>query len=147
LDAILFEEGIEPLPALEGQLAAWLAPMVLSDKTSSPNDDRCATISYFNKIAGGAMSEDMTIVQMTKESILRKLGYRNQSKKPLLQDEDMTLGDFIVTNDFVFDSLEFWLPSVSHASFEVFRRTQSRANCSVAWYVSWRTRFVDRKRV
>ena len=84
------------------------------------------------------MSEDMTIVQMTKESIRRKLGYRNLSKKPLLQEqvhvvvgqfllqpsiqglanafrvalayeatlrwddhEDMTLGDFIVTNHFV----------------------------------------------
>jgi hypothetical protein len=75
---------------------------------------------------------------MTKESIRRKLGYKNQSKKPLLQEqvddvvgqflsqptiqglanalrvalayaatlrwddyEDMTFGDFIVTNDFV----------------------------------------------
>jgi hypothetical protein len=112
--------------------------MALSDKAASPTDNICATISYFNKIAAGAMSEDMTIVQTTKESIRRKLGYRNQSKKPLLQEEvdavvdqfllqpsiqglanafrvalaseatlrwddyeDMTLGDFIVTKDFV----------------------------------------------
>jgi hypothetical protein len=134
------KEGIEALPALEGQLAAWLAAMAPSDKTASPTDNRCAAISFFNTIAGGAMSEDMTIVQMTKESIRRKLGYRNQSMKPLLQEqvdaavgqfllqpsiqglakglvkglvnafrvalrwddyEDMTLGDFIVTNDFV----------------------------------------------
>jgi hypothetical protein len=132
------KEGIEPLSDLEGQLAAWLAVMARSDKTASPTDNRCAAIPFFNTIAGGAMSEDMTIVQMTKESIRRKLGYRNLSKKPLLQEqvhvvvgqfllqpsiqglanafrvalayeatlrwddhEDMTLGDFIVTNDFV----------------------------------------------
>ena len=80
----------------------------------------------------------MGLVRMTKESIRRRLGYKAQAKKPLLQDQidtlvshflsqptiqglanafrvslayeaslrwddyaDMTLGDFIVTNDFV----------------------------------------------
>jgi hypothetical protein len=33
------QEGIEPLPASEGQLAAWLAAMALSDKTASPTDN------------------------------------------------------------------------------------------------------------
>jgi len=86
------KEGIEALPALEGQLAAWLAAMALSDITASPTDNRCAAISFFNTIAGGAMSEDMTIVQMTKESIRRKLGCRNQSKKPLLQEKERLSG-------------------------------------------------------
>ena len=144
---------------------------------------------------------------MTKESIRRKLGYKNQSKKPLLQEqvdevvgqflsqptiqglangfrvslayeatlrwddyEDMTFGDFIVTNDFVrvflvdtkTDSMKSgqWATFAAStrsksayqlyrtpASFEALKRTQPRANCSVACYVSWRTRFADCKQV
>ena len=100
--------------------------------------DALVAILYFHRIAGGVTPDDMEIVRMTKESIRRKLGYKNQSKKPLLQEqvdevvgqflsqptiqglanafrvalayeatlrwddyEDMTFGDFIVTNDFV----------------------------------------------
>ena len=46
-----------------------------------------------------------------------------------------------------FDSLEVCVSIVSLASFEALKRTQPRANCSVACYVSWRTRFADWKRV
>jgi len=45
------QQGIEPLPVSENQLAAWLAAMALSDKTASPTDHRCAAIMYFHKIA------------------------------------------------------------------------------------------------
>ena len=78
------------------QLAAWLAAMALSDKTASPTDNRCAAILYFHKIAGGVTPDDMEIVRMTKESIRRKLGYKNQSKKPLLQEQvDEVVGQFL----------------------------------------------------
>ena len=90
------QEGIEPLPVSEGQLAAWLAAMALSDKTASPTDNRCAAILYFHRIAGGVTPDDMEIVRMTKESIRRKLGYKNQSKKPLLQEQvDEVVGQFL----------------------------------------------------
>jgi hypothetical protein len=56
------QEGIEPLPVSEGQLAAWLAAMALSDKTTSPTDNRYVAILYFHRIAGGVTSDDMEIV-------------------------------------------------------------------------------------
>jgi hypothetical protein len=55
---------------------------------------------YFHRIAGGVTPDDMEIVRMTKESIRRKLGYKrkykNQSKKPLLQEQvDNVVGQFL----------------------------------------------------
>ena len=41
------QEGIEPLPASEGQLTAWLAVMALSDKAASPTDNQCAANCVF----------------------------------------------------------------------------------------------------
>ena len=68
------QEGIEPLPVI----------------------NRCASILYFHRIAGGVTPDDMEIVRMTKESIRRKLGYKNQSKKPLLQEQvDNVVGQFL----------------------------------------------------
>jgi hypothetical protein len=133
----------------------------------------------------------MEIVRITEKSIRRKLGYKNQSKKPLLQEqvddvvgqflsqptiqglanafrvalayeatlrwddyEDMTFGDFIVTNDFwsvghlcSFDSLEFCLSIVSYA----FSKLSSELSLEqiAQWSVMFRgeTRFADCKRV
>jgi hypothetical protein len=131
-------EGVKSLPVDARRFAAWLAAASLEDKTASPTDNRSAAVLYFNSIVSKKEPDHMNLVRMTKESIRRRLGYKAQAKKPLLQDQvdtlvshflsqptiqglanafrvslayeatlrwddyaDMTLGDFIVTNDFV----------------------------------------------
>ena len=63
-----------PLPAKPFMVAGWLAAMALQDNTASPTDARCATINYFSKIADAPSPTASPIVEMTKESIRRKLG-------------------------------------------------------------------------
>ena len=132
------KEGVDPLPVIDIHLAAWLAAAQLGDTTASPTDNRFNAVRHFNEIAGGSDIDRLPISRKTKEAVRHKLGYKNQSKKALVQDQvdqivshflsqpgiqglanafrvalayeatlrfddyqEMTLGDFIVTNDFV----------------------------------------------
>ena len=64
-------------------IAGWLAAIALQDNTASPTDARCAAINYFSKIADAPSPTASPIVEMTKESIRRKLGYKSTPKSPL----------------------------------------------------------------
>ena len=81
-----YSEGESPLPPKPFVVAAWLAAISLKDNTASPTDARCAAINYFSKIANTPSITHSPVVEMTKESIRRKLGYKNQQKLPLRQD-------------------------------------------------------------
>jgi hypothetical protein len=75
-----------PLPAKPFMVAGWLVAMALQDNTASPTDARCAAINCFSKIADATSPTASPIVEMTKESIRRKLGRKNTPKSPLQQE-------------------------------------------------------------
>ena len=78
--------GESPLPPKPYVVASWLAAISLNDKTASPTDARCAALNYFSKIAGVSCPTNSHVVEITKESIRRKLGYKNNPKSPLRQE-------------------------------------------------------------
>ena len=80
-------EGVKSLPVNAKYLAAWLAAASLQDKTASPTDNRSAAVLYFNSIVSSQDIDALGLVRMTKESIRRRLGYKNESKKPLSHDQ------------------------------------------------------------
>ena len=76
-----------PLPACPYTFSAWLAGASLNDQSASPTEMRCSSVAFFSKIASASDPMDTQIVKITKESIKRKLGFKNKPKEPLQQDQ------------------------------------------------------------
>ena len=93
------EKGNIPLPANAFLFASWLAEKSLTDKTASPTDNRCAAVNYFSKIAGlSSLTTDM-VVEITKESIHRRLGYRQIRKDPLTKESVEAVIQYFLRQD------------------------------------------------
>ena len=58
----------------------------LSDTTVSPTETRCESIAFFSNAALSTPPTSHQVVKMTRESILRKLGFKKMSKNPLLKE-------------------------------------------------------------
>ena len=94
------------LPAEPYLFATWLAQMSLSDKTASPTDNRCASVSYFCKSAGMNSPVDSHVVKITKESIIRRLGYRKLPKAALTEVEvDRVVSHLLSQHDVDFQNI------------------------------------------
>jgi hypothetical protein len=78
--------GSKPIPVNPFLFATWLATTSLSDATASPTETRCATIAFFSKAALSTSPTTHQVVKMTRESIVRKLGFKKTSKNPLLKE-------------------------------------------------------------
>jgi len=78
--------GSQPIPANPFLFATWLAGASLSDTTASPTETRCAAIAFFSKAALSTSPTSHQVVKMTRESIVRKLGFKKMSKNPLLKE-------------------------------------------------------------
>ena len=78
--------GSQPIPVDPFLLATWLAGASLSDTTASPTETRCAAIAFFSKAAFSTSPTLHQVVKMTRESIVRKLGFKKMSKNPLLKE-------------------------------------------------------------
>ena len=78
--------GSQPIPADPFLFATWLAAASLSDTTASPTETRCAAIAFFTKAAFSTSPTSYQVVKMTRESIVRKLGFKKTPKNPLLKE-------------------------------------------------------------
>ena len=78
--------GSQPIPVNPFLFATWLAAASLSDVTASPTEARCASIAFFSKAALSTPPSSHQVVQMTRESIVRKLGFKKTAKNPLLKE-------------------------------------------------------------
>jgi hypothetical protein len=78
--------GSQPIPVDPFLFATWLAATSLSDTTASPTETRCAAIAFFSKAALSTPPTSHQVVKMTRESIVRKLGFKKMSKNPLLKE-------------------------------------------------------------
>jgi len=78
--------GSKPIPVNPFLFATWLAATSLSDTTASPTETRCAAIAFFSKVALSTSPTTHQVVKMTRESIVRKLGFKKTSKNPLLKE-------------------------------------------------------------
>ena len=78
--------GSKPIPVNPFLFATWLAATSLSDTTASPTEARCAAIAFFSKAAFLTSPTTHQVVKMTRESIVRKLGFKKTSKNPLLKE-------------------------------------------------------------
>jgi len=78
--------GSQPIPVDPFLFATWLAGASLSDTTASPTETRCVAIAFFSKAALSTSPTSHQVVKMTRESIVRKLGFKKMSKNPLLKE-------------------------------------------------------------
>ena len=78
--------GSQPIPVNPFLSATWLAAASLSDTTVSPTEARCAAITFFSKAALSTPPSSHQVVRMTRESIVRKLGFKKTAKNPLLKE-------------------------------------------------------------
>jgi hypothetical protein len=83
--------GSKPIPVNPFLFATWLtttslSETSLSDTTASPTETRCVTIDFFSKEALSTSPTTHQVVKMTRESIVRKLGFKKTSKNPLLKE-------------------------------------------------------------
>ena len=78
--------GSQPIPVDPFLFATWLAGASLSDTTASPTETRCETIAFFSKAVLSMSPTLHQVVKMTRESIVRKLGFKKMSKNPLLKE-------------------------------------------------------------
>ena len=62
-------------------VVSWLAATSLSVTTVSPTETRCETIAFFSKAAFSESPTSHQVVKMTRESIVRKLGFKKDVKK------------------------------------------------------------------
>ena len=92
-------EKKQVLPVCPFTFAAWLAAASLKDSTASPTEQRCAAVAFFSKISSAQDPMDSHIVLMTKESIKRKLGFKNNPKAPLQQDQVDHVVSFLLSQD------------------------------------------------
>ena len=88
-----------PLPVCSFTFSAWLAAAALKDKTASPTEMRCASISFFSKIASAPDPMENPVVMMTKESIKRKLGFKNTPKMPLQKEQVDRVVTYLVSRN------------------------------------------------
>ena len=78
--------GSKPIPVNPFLFATWLVATSLSDTTASPTETRCVAIAFFSKAALSTSPTTHQVVKMTRESIVRKLGFKKTSKNPLLKE-------------------------------------------------------------
>ena len=72
--------GSQPIPVNPFLFTTWLVVTSLSD-TKSSTETRCATIAFFSKEAFSKSPTSHQVVKMTRESIVRKLGFKKDVKK------------------------------------------------------------------
>ena len=80
------EADSQPIPSNPFLFATWLTATSLSDTTGSPTETRCAAIAFFSKAALSTSPTSHQVVKMTRESIVRKLGFKKTSKNPPLKE-------------------------------------------------------------
>jgi hypothetical protein len=78
--------GSKPIPVNPFLFATWLAATSLSDTTAFSTETRCVPIPSFIKPALSTSPTAHQVVKMTRESIVRKLGFKKTSKNPLLKE-------------------------------------------------------------
>ncbi len=78
--------GSKPIPVNPFLFGTWLAATSLSDTTTSPTETRCAAIDFFTKTDLSTSPTTHQVVKMTRESIVRKLGFKKTSKNPFLKE-------------------------------------------------------------
>ena len=78
--------GSQPIPVNPFLFTTWLTATSLSDITVSPTETRCVAIAFFSKAAFSTSPTSHQVVKMTRESIVRKLGFKRTSKNPLFQE-------------------------------------------------------------
>ena len=75
--------GSQPIPTNPILFDTWLAATSLSHTKEFPTETRCADIAFFSKEAFLTSPTSHQVVKMTRESIVRKFGFKKQSKNPL----------------------------------------------------------------
>jgi hypothetical protein len=70
--------GSKTIPVNPFLLATWLPVTSLSDTTESPTETRCTDIAFFIKAALSTSPTAHQVVKMTRESIVRKLGFKKK---------------------------------------------------------------------
>lgn len=93
------KSGSPPLPADPFRFSSWLAAASLSDQTASPTDNRCAAINFFSTIANTVSPTISGVVQMTRQSIVRRLGYKKCPKNPLMSEHVQLIVSYFLERD------------------------------------------------
>jgi hypothetical protein len=88
---------------LYGKSATWLEATSLSDTTASPNETRCAAIAFFSKTDLSTSPMVHQVVKMTRESIVRKLGFKKTSKNPLLKEHVNQIVQYFIQRNTIQD--------------------------------------------
>jgi hypothetical protein len=95
--------GSKPIPVNPFLFTTWLTATSLSDTTTSPTETRCPAIAFFNKSALSTSPTTHQVVKMTRESIVRKLGFKKTSKNPLLKEHVNQIVQYFIQRDTIQD--------------------------------------------
>ena len=82
--------GSQPIPADPFLFATWLAAA-------------CADIAFFTKAAFSTSPTSYQVVKMTRESIIRKLGFKKTPKNPLLKEHVIAIIQYFLQRNTVQD--------------------------------------------
>ena len=104
----------QPIPSNPFLFATWLTTTSLSDTTGSPTETRCAAITFFSKAALSTSPTSHQVVKMTRESIVRKLGFKRTSKNPLFQEHVQQIVQYFLQRNTIQRQVNAFLVALSN---------------------------------
>jgi hypothetical protein len=108
------KSGSQPIPVNPFLFSTWLVTTSLSDTTTSPTQTRYVVITFFNKVVLSTSPTSHQVVKMTRESIVRKLGFKKTSKNPLLEEHVNQIVQYFLQRNTIQDYVNTFRVSLTY---------------------------------